>query len=226
MAAERRNHYRILFVQPEAPPEVIKAAWRALMSTLRAHPDLGGDPEQAARLNAAYAVLSDPAQRLAYDRSLRRPPRGATAPAAASVPGCPFCGQALPPRLGRDSRCGGCGSPLCPAPSAERHASGELLGRRHGERVARTQAVAVRLPGQAGELAAQLRDLSLGGLALHSGQRLAPRSVFRVQASNFDALAEVVSCRALQGGGHSVHARLLTLQMVRGARGVVLDVRA
>ena len=40
MRRERRNLYRLLHVQPEAPPEVIKAAWRALMSTLRAHPDL------------------------------------------------------------------------------------------------------------------------------------------------------------------------------------------
>jgi DnaJ-class molecular chaperone len=44
MRRERRNLYRLLHVQPEAPPEVIKAAWRALMSTLRAHPDLGATP--------------------------------------------------------------------------------------------------------------------------------------------------------------------------------------
>ena len=40
MSEERRNLYRILHVQPEAPPEVIKAAYRALMITLRGHPDL------------------------------------------------------------------------------------------------------------------------------------------------------------------------------------------
>ena len=54
MSRERRNLYRILHVQPEAPPEVIKAAWRALMSTLRAHPDLGGDPELAAQIGRAH----------------------------------------------------------------------------------------------------------------------------------------------------------------------------
>lgn len=42
--AERRSHYRLLYVQQEAPVEVIKAAYRALMATLRAHPDLAGDP--------------------------------------------------------------------------------------------------------------------------------------------------------------------------------------
>ncbi|EHR70834.1 DnaJ-class molecular chaperone with C-terminal Zn finger domain [Burkholderiales bacterium JOSHI_001] len=227
MAAERRNHYRILFVQPEAPPEVIKAAWRALMSTLRAHPDLGGDGEQAARLNAAYAVLSDPQQRLAYDRSLRRPGRGAAAVAQAAVadPGCPFCGHALPDRMGRDSSCGACGSPLWPAPRAERHAKAEVLGRRRAERLVRNTVVLLRQPGLTGERRAQLRDLSLGGLALVAGQRLSPGSVFRVQAPQFDALALVVSCRAVQAG-HSVHARLLTLKVLPGSQGAVLDLRA
>lgn len=227
MAAERRNHYRILFVQPEAPAEVIKAAWRALMSTLRAHPDLGGDTEQAARLNAAYAVLSDPQQRLAYDRSLRRPGRSAAAAAqaAAANPGCPLCGHALPDRMGRDSACSACGSPLWPAPRGERHAKGELLGRRRAERLARNTVVLLRLPGQAGDRRAQLRDLSLGGLSLLSSQRVPAGSVFRVQAPHFDALALVVTCRAVQAG-HSVHARLLTLKMVAGQRGAVLDLRA
>ncbi|MFM1991563.1 MAG: hypothetical protein RJA99_4520, partial [Pseudomonadota bacterium] len=72
MTPERRNHYRILHVQPEAPAEVIKASWRALMQRGRAHPDLGGDPQRAALINEAYAVLSDPARRLDYDRALAR----------------------------------------------------------------------------------------------------------------------------------------------------------
>lgn len=41
MAKSRRNYYRILYLQPEAPAEVIRAAYRALMQTLKAHPDLG-----------------------------------------------------------------------------------------------------------------------------------------------------------------------------------------
>ena len=68
MPENRRNYYRVLHVQPEAPPEVIKASWRALMHTLRGHPDLGGDHATAALINEAYAVLSDPERRRAYDR--------------------------------------------------------------------------------------------------------------------------------------------------------------
>lgn len=92
MAQERRNLYRILHVQPEAPLEVIRASYRTLMSTLRAHPDLGGDPQAAARINAAYAILTDPARRRAYDQGLQglqgslraaAQARGAAAPATA-----------------------------------------------------------------------------------------------------------------------------------------------
>ena len=39
----RRNLYRILHVQPEAPLEIIKASYRSLMTKLKLHPDLGGD---------------------------------------------------------------------------------------------------------------------------------------------------------------------------------------
>ncbi len=99
MSRNRRNHYRVLHVQPEAPPEIIKAAFRTLMGPLRHHPDLGGDHETAALMNEAYAVLSDPARRAAYDRTLNRarlrsgaseasgavpPSRPASAPSGAS----------------------------------------------------------------------------------------------------------------------------------------------
>ncbi len=66
----QRNHYRILYVQPDAPPEIIQASYRTLMQKLRAHPDLGGDAWNAAVINHAYAVLSSPERRRAYDKAL------------------------------------------------------------------------------------------------------------------------------------------------------------
>lgn len=69
-ASNRRNHYRILHVQPDAPYEVIRANYRTLMQKLKLHPDLGGDHWTAVQVNTAYAVLSDPARRKAYDRNL------------------------------------------------------------------------------------------------------------------------------------------------------------
>jgi hypothetical protein len=44
-----------LFVTSNAPKEVITAAYRTLIAA--AHPDRGGDPETAARINAAYNEL-------------------------------------------------------------------------------------------------------------------------------------------------------------------------
>lgn len=63
----RRNYYRILHVQPDAPAEILRSSYRALMRHLEIHPDRGGDHWNAALVNEAYEVLSDPARRAAYD---------------------------------------------------------------------------------------------------------------------------------------------------------------
>ena len=89
----RRNYYRVLHVQPEAPVEVIKASYRTLMTQLKVHPDLGGSHAQAAMINEAWAVLGDAERRAAYDRLLRR--RGPPPPRAAG-PGGPAAGKTGP----------------------------------------------------------------------------------------------------------------------------------
>jgi DnaJ domain len=87
VTTERRNLYRVLHVQPEAPTEIIKACYRTLMSSLRAHPDLGGDPARAATINQAYDVLMDADKRRLYDQALahRARARSAAATGAASA---------------------------------------------------------------------------------------------------------------------------------------------
>ena len=67
----RRNYYRLLHVQSDAPVEVIKAGYRILMQKLRYHLDLGGNEWNAALINEAYAVLSDAGRRDIYDREQR-----------------------------------------------------------------------------------------------------------------------------------------------------------
>ena len=66
------NHYEILEVSPNASPEVIKAAYRSLMQ--RYHPDRNPDnavsAAHASLVVQAYAVLSDPSNRSAYDTNL------------------------------------------------------------------------------------------------------------------------------------------------------------
>jgi len=65
-----RTHYDVLGVSRDAPEEVISAAYRAQMLSLKKHPDLGGDTEEAMLINKAYEVLSDPRARNEYDRTL------------------------------------------------------------------------------------------------------------------------------------------------------------
>lgn len=70
------NHYERLKVSQDAPPEVIRAAYRALATKL--HPDRQGAAtgpedvmhEQMAALNMAYEVLIDPKLRQDYDATL------------------------------------------------------------------------------------------------------------------------------------------------------------
>ena len=66
----RRNYYRILHVQPDAPVELIKASYRTLMHKMKHHPDLGGDHETAVMINEAYDTLTDVNKRKAYDAKL------------------------------------------------------------------------------------------------------------------------------------------------------------
>src|SRR5690242_2559490 len=95
----RRNYYRILHVQPDAPVEIIRTSYRTMMQRLKMHPDLGGDVEIAALINEAFATLSDPAKRAAYAKQLaaRAPvPRARSTGRSASEAArsmCVFCGE-------------------------------------------------------------------------------------------------------------------------------------
>lgn len=65
--------YETLKVSPDAPDAVIRAAYKALAS--KYHPDKHQSDSAAARMmqqiNDAYALLSDPTKRSAYDASLK-----------------------------------------------------------------------------------------------------------------------------------------------------------
>ena len=65
----RRNYYRILQVQPDAPLEIIRASYRTMMRDLMQHPDFGGDHWNASIINEAYETLSDSVKRAEYDKT-------------------------------------------------------------------------------------------------------------------------------------------------------------
>ncbi len=88
------DYYDVLQISPRASQEVIQAAYRTLARSF--HPDVNASPDAEARireLNAAYAVLSDPAGRARYDferaRERRRPAlrtRSSTSPGSRALP--------------------------------------------------------------------------------------------------------------------------------------------
>jgi hypothetical protein len=120
--------YHLLGVAPDAEREVIDAAYRAMAR--KYHPDVNRAPDAPRRMQAindAYAVLRDPAQRAAYDRT--RPasfgsagggPSGApetAAPPAAPAP--PARRTGAPPRRAA-------GAASSPAGSSLRAAAAEV----------------------------------------------------------------------------------------------------
>ncbi|MBN2242954.1 MAG: J domain-containing protein [Acidobacteria bacterium] len=116
----RRNYYRILKVQPDAPVEIIRASYRTMMRELKIHPDLGGSASEASILNEAYETLSDPRRRAAYDEKIRAhrfqradssPPK--PDPGSTEAACCPFCRKPLAiPKSAEVKICPVCGSPL------------------------------------------------------------------------------------------------------------------
>ena len=212
MTPDRRSLYRVLHVQPEAPAELIKAAWRCLMTTLRHHPDLGGDHETAARINMAYEVLGNPAKRRQYDESRRRrqraPPAAETPGGMASVRCCAFCAAPLPQRIGVSTRCTACASPLSPIAHILQRQK-ELFGRRAAPRVCKDARAVVHPHPARAPSRAQLRDLSLTGVSILTAAVINTGTAVRIVSDDCDLVAYVVQVRT-HNGQQRVHGRLLT----------------
>ena len=73
-----KTNYQILGISQKATPEQIKQSYRTLVKSC--HPDLfvsGSEEQERAQgrireINAAYAILSDPRKRTAYDAKLSK----------------------------------------------------------------------------------------------------------------------------------------------------------
>ena len=69
---QKKNHYQILKVTPNAKPYVIEAAYNALIKDIQTSDrDTDSCEKIKNALNASYAVLSDPIKRAAYDQQLK-----------------------------------------------------------------------------------------------------------------------------------------------------------
>ncbi len=234
----RRNFYRILHVQPEAPLEIIKASYRGLMIKLKGHPDLGGDHDAAVLINQAYAVLSNPEKRQQYDETLRV--RKRASPVATSSRGthrhqatsaeypspapnaapqhCPFCGTAVITA----QRCIHCDSPLSAANALANVQLGELFGRRAAPRIAKAGALLLYPSWPHPGHPARLRDLSPTGISLHTAYAARMTQILKIDSSILQGIARVVSIRA-NGAVFAVHASFLSAEFALNAGGFVSE---
>lgn len=82
-----KDYYKILQVDPSAEPEVIQAAYKRL--ALKYHPDKNKTPdatERMKKLNEAYGVLKDPAERAEYHKEWLRRNAASQGTASSSTP--------------------------------------------------------------------------------------------------------------------------------------------
>lgn len=186
-------------MQPDAPPEVIRAAYRALI--VLHHPDAGGSHERAVQINAAWNVLSDPDARARYDATLppRRgipvwPPSTDMAQAPAPVNSCLFCQAAVG---AGGVRCPRCHAPLTRvAPVSRTPGATSPDDRRRLRRIDRGDWGRLYLTPTDDGIDVRLRDLSLDGVSLYIGQPLTVGQRLRVTAVRFDAVLDIVGCWA------------------------------
>ena len=87
---ERRDPYRILQVQPDADPDVVRAAYRVLAR--KVHPDASEPLDETAErrmtdLNWAYTLVRDPVKRQQWESDRRRAPP--PTPAESATHGAP-----------------------------------------------------------------------------------------------------------------------------------------
>jgi hypothetical protein len=239
----RRNYYRILHVQRDAPTEVIRSTYRTMMQKLKMHPDLGGNHEDAALINEAFNVLSDPVLRAEYDasfavghpsahqwsneRSAGQDMEGQQQPRSDEQ--CAFClehCQAVQLR-GPDDLCGSCDSPIYPA----RQRRFEVDCQRAIERIPKRARASfwVRWP-EVAEHNGWVHDISLSGMQLRTDHELVEDQVVKVSTGILDAVARVIDVRQLaiedeDEGEWRVGLAFLTMRIHR-QRGAFVSVDA
>jgi curved DNA-binding protein CbpA len=200
----RRNYYRILHVERDAPAEIIRSSYRTLMQRLRMHPDLGGDAAQAALINEAYAVLTDAVRRAAYDESLRQHEIGAAAAMAgvgprspAPVTACFFCDH--PHDLGEhtthEDDCIRCASPLHPV----HHVAWESADQRGIRRIPRRHRLVFYSGWPQSPSTGRSRDISLTGMLFATREHVPLGAVLKIESAACTAVARVSNSRESRG---------------------------
>jgi len=210
----RRNYYRILHVQSDAPLAVIKSSYKTIMHKLRAHPDLGGDTENAALINEAYRVLSDPVKRARYDRenkSLHKQHGHEKAQADVKTKNktnskqskpkqkqsvCPFCGALNDSNTNLTHKCFRCHSVLRNSKQGDQ----AVAYKRSVSRIRKEGRILVFVPDYQKPIGAIINDMSPRGMRFAMDIRLQEQNVIKIESEIISAVARVASCDLLTPG--------------------------
>jgi curved DNA-binding protein CbpA len=182
------------------------------------HPDLGGDDGNAALINEAYAVLTDPRQRAAYDtarqysewaRGSENEPVSAGDPAPTSPNRCAFCGarHALRKHAPVDVFCASCQSPL----SLAEYARIENGCRRGITRILNDQPLNffTHWP-QHRSFAGRMGDLSLNGMKFRSNTSLELGQITKIDSRILRAVGRVTH-RQERGSHRDIGVQFISL---------------
>lgn len=235
---DSRNYYEVLHVSRDAPIEIIRGSYRALMQQLKNHPDLGGDPATAALINEAYAVLTSVERRAEYDARLNLLAQVAhglggdtivqesTAPPARILDPfreCLFC--ETPHEHGRviemDAGCDECGSPLSTADNRRI----EPADQRAVARIDKQQVITfyTNWPQTRG-FVGQTEDISLNGLRFITHRNLIVGQRIKIVSGFVEAIATVSNCAQERRGWRTkwvAGVSFVTLRFVQSVGGFV-----
>lgn len=215
----RRNYYRILQVQPDAPIEIIRTSYRALMKELKKHPDLEGDHWSASIINEAYEILSNNVKRAAYDRDLfyyytkKIPPPEISEKKSFMNIACPFCNRSLIRQTTSDKIC-----PFCIDSNSERNKTVTHNNCHRSEhRIKKDGRLRYDFALIKKGREAKMLDLSPRGVRFICSDNLQPDSTITIGCPLFKAVARVVnSGNTLLNGKklYSVGARFLSVRFI------------
>ena len=201
----RRNYYRILHVQPDAPTEIIRASYRTVMRELKKHPDLGGSTWDAEVLNEAYEILSNPQRRAAYDEELflkyTKQTGSYTKQPITSV-FCPICKRPLSRKASPGELCLTCQTPLqSEDPLAPKQAKPRSIAR-----IKKSDQIYYysTWPGKAEQ--GRMIDFSPKGMRFICNEKLAPQTVLKISSTLFEASGTVTNLSEEAWNGQKCYA--------------------
>lgn len=204
----RRNYYRILQVQPDAPFEIIHTSYLTLLHKLKQHPDLGGDHWNATVLNEAFQTLKDKEMRAEYDKELfqhytkKFSSRERVKKQPVTAVFCPFCKESLTRTYHSDKNCVCHNNPI----HTENKDSKRKRCRRSLFRTQKLEKLHFITSTSKVIYEAIMVDLSPEGTRFLSKKALNLNEIIKIDSSLFRAIAEINDSQKRVKGGKAFYS--------------------